>query len=90
MNASLMLVQDRTSWYRLLPHQGDAAPYRLMFWEDISAEFLECIARGITPIFLGTPSIYEYVEPRVSRSSDEAEASSIDVRSESMEHASLP
>ena len=44
--------------------QGDAAPYRLMFWEDISAEFLECIAQGITPIFLGTASIYEYVDAR--------------------------
>ena len=41
--------------------QGDQAPYRLMFWEDISGEFLECIARGITPIWLGTASIYEYV-----------------------------
>ena len=28
------------------------------------SEFLDCIARGITPIWLGTPSIYEYVEPR--------------------------
>ncbi|CAE7258461.1 GALT1 [Symbiodinium natans] len=45
--------------------QGDSAPYRLMFWEDISTEFLQCIARGITPIFLGTPSIYEYVERNV-------------------------
>ncbi|CAJ1377312.1 unnamed protein product [Effrenium voratum] len=45
--------------------KGDAAPYRLMFWEDISAEFLECIAQGITPIFLGTASIYEYVERNV-------------------------
>ncbi|CAE7546671.1 GALT1 [Symbiodinium sp. CCMP2592] len=45
--------------------QGDVAPYRLMFWEDISTEFLECIARGITPIFLGTPAIYEYVERNV-------------------------
>ena len=30
-------------------------------WGD---EFLDCIGRGITPIWLGTPSIYEYVEPR--------------------------
>ena len=44
-----------------LESQGDQAPYRLMFWEDISEEFLECIARGITPIWLGTAPIYEYV-----------------------------
>ena len=30
------------------------------------SEFLDCIARGITPIWLGTPSIYEYVESRRS------------------------
>ncbi|CAK9028252.1 3-galactosyltransferase 15) (Galactosyltransferase 1) [Durusdinium trenchii] len=45
--------------------KGDQAPYRLMFWEDISYEFLECIARGISPIWFGTPSIYEYSERNV-------------------------
>eukprot|EP00927_Polykrikos_kofoidii_P029170 TRINITY_DN25269_c0_g5_i1.p1 TRINITY_DN25269_c0_g5~~TRINITY_DN25269_c0_g5_i1.p1 ORF type:complete len:729 (+),score=93.37 TRINITY_DN25269_c0_g5_i1:213-2399(+) len=44
---------------------GDNLPYRLMFWEDISSEFTECVLRGITPIFLATVFNREYVERNI-------------------------
>jgi len=45
--------------------EGDNRPFRLMFWEDISHEFLNCVMRGITPIFFATSSIIDYVERNV-------------------------
>ncbi|CAE8737945.1 unnamed protein product, partial [Polarella glacialis] len=44
---------------------GDQSPYRLMFWEDVSSEFVDCVARGITPIYAGTGSVHEYTERNV-------------------------
>merc|ERR1712151_837430 len=45
--------------------RDDDRPYRLMFWEDISSEFVDCMARGITPVYLGSLAISKYVERNV-------------------------
>jgi len=45
--------------------QEDTAPFRLLFWDDVSTELIECLATGITPIYFGTASIEHYVARNV-------------------------
>ena len=39
---------------------GDDAPYRLMFWEHVSQEYVDCLASGITPVFFASAAIESY------------------------------
>lgn len=35
-------------------------PFRIMFWEHVSPEYVDCLAAGITPIFFGSAPLETY------------------------------
>lgn len=63
----LELVQQGRMHLCMKEHEceGDDLPFRLMFWDDISTEFVDCITRGVTPVYFLTPAIAEYTERNV-------------------------